>query len=191
MILTELHEGAQRMSDQPMDDRSGTDRQPQPEPRPHGYRSGANDGARSPDELNDELGDGLGDAPPVLVRAEAHLRSPLLDTPPPPLSQHDNDDRVPSIAIAVAIRPYAVLVIAIAIAVAIAVSLAANAGLGLMAGVITAAVVVMRSVGRRVAFGFGDGFIAFRQGDDWPHGVQEEYDVRYSWPSTARVSPGR
>ena len=179
------------MSDQPMDDRSGTDRQPQPEPRPHGYRSGANDRARSPDELNDELGAALSDAPPVLVRAEAHLRSPLFDAPPPPLSQHEDGDRVSSIVIPVAIRPYAVLVIAIAIAVAIAVSLAANAGLGLMAGVITAAAVVMRSVGRRVAFGFGDGFIAFRQGDDWPHGVQEEYDVRYSWPSTARVSPGR
>jgi hypothetical protein len=175
------------MSDQPMDDRSGTDRQHPPEPLQLGYRSGAVDDGRSPDELNDEHGDALGDAPPVLVRAEAHLRSPLLDAPPPPLSQHENGDRAPSIVIPVAIRPYAVLVIAIAIAV----SLVANAGLGLMAGVITAAAVVMRSVARRVAFGFGDGFIAFRKGDDWPHGVQEEYDVHYSWPSTARVSPGR
>jgi hypothetical protein len=179
------------MSDRPMDDRSGTDRQLPPEPRPHGYGSGANDGARSPDELNDELGGGPGDAPPVLVRAEAHLRSPLLDAPPQALYQHEDGDRVPSIVIPVAIRPYAVLVIAIALAVALAVSLVANAGLGLMAGVITAAAVVMRSVARRVAFGFGDGFIAFRQGDEWPHGVQEEYDVHYSLPSTARVSPGR
>jgi hypothetical protein len=179
MILTELHEGAQRMSDQPMDDQSGTDRQPPPDR----YRSGAVDGGRSPDELNDELGD----ASPVLVRAEAHLRSPLLDAPPPPLRQDDNGDRIPSIEIPEAIRPYAVDVIAIAIAV----SLAANAGLGLTAGVITAAAIAMRSVGRRVAFGFGDGFMAFRQGNDWPHGVQEEYDVHYSLPSTARVSPGR
>ena len=187
MILTGTPRGSSRTSDQPMDDRSGTDRQNSPEPQPLGYRFGVNDGARSPDELNDELGDGLGDAPPVLVRAEAHLRSPLLDAPPPPLSQHEVGDRVPSIVIPVAIRPYAVLVIAIAIAL----SLVANAGLGLMAGVITAAAVVMRSVGRRVAFGFGDGFIAFRQGNDWPHGVQEEYDVHYSLPSTARVSPSR
>jgi hypothetical protein len=175
------------MSDRPMDDRSGTDRQLPPEPRPHGYGSGANGGARSPDELNDELGGGPGDAPPVLVRAEAHLRSPLLDAPPQALSQHEDGDRVPSIVIPVAIRPYAALVIAIAIAV----SLVANAGLGLMVGLITAAAVVMRSVARRVAFGFGDGFMAFRQGDEWPHGVQEEYDVHYSLPSTARVSPGR
>jgi hypothetical protein len=171
------------MSDQPMDDQSGTDRQLPPDR----YWSGADDGGRSPDELNDGLGDALSDASPVLVRAEAHLRSPLLDAPPPPLSQHDDGDRIPSIEIPVAIRPYAVLVIAIAIAV----SLAANAGLGVTAGVITAAAVAMRSVGRRVAFGFGDGFMAFRQGNDWPHGVQEEYDVRYSLPSTARVSPGR
>jgi hypothetical protein len=166
------------MSDQPMDDQSGTDRQKPPEPQQVGYRSGTNDGGRSPDEI----GDPLDNAPPVLVRAEAHLRSPLLDAPPPPLSQHEDGDRVPSIVIPVAIRPYAVLVIAVAIAV----SLAANAGLGLAAGVITAAAVVMRSVARRVAFGFGDGFIAFRQGDEWPHGVQEEYDVQYSWPSTAK-----
>jgi hypothetical protein len=170
------------MSDQPMDDQSGTDRQKPPEPQQVGYRSGTNDGGRSPDEL----GDALDNAPPVLVRAEAHLRSPLLDAPPPPLSQQDHGDRIPSIAIPAAIGPYAVLVIAVAIAVAIAVSLAANAGLGLTAGVITAAAVVMRSVARRVAFGFGDGFIAFRQGDEWPHGVQEEYDVHYSWPSTAQ-----
>jgi hypothetical protein len=175
------------MSDRPMDDRSGTDRQRPSEPQPHGYRSGAVDGGRSPDELNDELGAVVSDAPPVLVRAEAHLRSPLLDAPPRPLSQPDNGDRIPSIAIPVAIGPYAVLVIAIAIAG----SLAANPGLGLIAGVITAAAVVMRSVGRRIAFGFGDGFMAFRQGNEWPHGVQEEYDVQYSWPSTARVSPGR
>jgi hypothetical protein len=175
------------MSDQPMDDHSGTDRQPPSEPQPHATWYGAVDGGRSPDELNDELGDALSDASPALVRAEAHLRSPLLDAPPPPLSQPDNRDRIPSIAIPAAIGPYAVLVVAVAIAV----SLAANAGLGLTAGVITAAAVVMRSVGRRVAFGFGDGFMAFRQGDDWPHGVQEEYDVHYSLPSTARVSPGR
>jgi hypothetical protein len=54
-----------------------------------------------------------------------------------------------------------------------------------------AAATGMRELARRVTFNFADGFLAFRNRDDWPHGVQEEYDVAYSWPPAAGVSPGR
>lgn len=83
--------------------------------------------------------------------------------------------------------PYVALIVAIGMAV----SVVANVQLGLASAALTAAAIVMRGVGRRVTFEFADGFLAFRGRDEWPHGVQEEYDVRYSWPSTARVSPSR
>lgn len=54
----------------------------------------------------------------------------------------------------------------------------------------TAAAIVMRELAQRVTFTFGEGFLAFRNRDDWPRGVQEEYDVRYTWPSAGSVSPG-
>jgi hypothetical protein len=54
-----------------------------------------------------------------------------------------------------------------------------------------AAATGMRALAQRAAFTFAEGFLGFRNRDEWPHGVQEEYDVAYSWPRTAGVSPGR
>ena len=37
----------------------------------------------------------------------------------------------------------------------------------------------------RVTFTFAEGFLPFRLKDGWPHGVQEDDDVRWDWSPTA------
>jgi hypothetical protein len=55
---------------------------------------------------------------------------------------------------------------------------------------LTLAAIALHELARRVTFEFAEGFLAFRNRDGWPRGVQEEYDVRYSWPPTGTASTG-
>ena len=36
---------------------------------------------------------------------------------------------------------------------------------------------------------FGDGFLPYRAQDGWPHGVQEDDDVRWRWSTVRAMSP--
>jgi hypothetical protein len=55
-------------------------------------------------------------------------------------------------------------------------------------GGLTIAAIALHELARRATFTFAEGFLAFRNRDEWPRGVQEEYDVRYSWPPTGSVA---
>lgn len=107
------------------------------------------------------------------------LRSPIMAVPPPPVHPFG----APMLDFDVDLRLLArngVVVLAVA-APFVAVG---QVGLGLAAAVCTSGVLLMRRVGRGVAFGFGDGFVSYRSAPGWPRGVQEEYDVR--WGSAGR-----
>ena len=124
---------------------------------------------------------------PVLVRPVAHLRSPLFDEPAPLRSPSGPGQRIPVPDVLRAIRPYLVPIVAIGLPF---LAIAGGDWLWVVIGV-TVAAIVMHELAQRVTFTFAEGFLAFRNRDEWPHGVQEEYDVRYSWPSARDASRGR
>jgi len=117
----------------------------------------------------------------------AHLRSPLFDEPVPLPQARSGGERIPARDLLRAIGPYLVSVVAIGLPI---LAVAGGDWLWVVGGLIVAAI-ALHELAQRVTFTFAEGFLAFRKGDDWPHGVQEEYDVHYSWPSTRNVSPGR
>jgi hypothetical protein len=123
---------------------------------------------------------------PLLVRPVAHLRSPLFDEPAPLRPPSGPGQRIPVLDVLRAIRPYLVPIVAIGLPF---LAIAGGDWLWVVIGV-TVAAIVMHELVQRVTFSFGEGFLAFRNRDEWPHGVQEEYDVRYSWPSTASIPSG-
>ena len=83
-----------------------------------------------------------------------------------------------------AIGPYLVTVVAIGVPfMAIA-----GGDWWWVVGGLTLVAIALHELARRVSFTFAEGFLAFRNGDEWPRGVQEEYDVRYSWPTSGSVS---
>jgi hypothetical protein len=53
---------------------------------------------------------------------------------------------------------------------------------------VVAVVVVLaaRWISRRVTFSFGQGFLSHPARDDWPHGVQEDDDFRWTWDRASR-----
>jgi hypothetical protein len=148
-----------------------------PEPREPGRLSSADPTA---DATRAEVGD-----TPTLLRPVVHVRSPLLEGTPPassssgtPTIQLDSIFRV--------VGPFLVPVIVVAIPFSV---IANGAWLGVAIGT-TLAVVVLRAVASRLTFTFAEGFLGFRDKDGWPTGVQEEYDVRYSWPARGALSGG-
>ena len=61
-----------------------------------------------------------------------------------------------------------------------------DVGWALIVGCLVAGALLVRRVGHRVGFGFGDGFVAFRSDLGWPRGVQEDDDVHWRWRTTSR-----
>jgi hypothetical protein len=123
---------------------------------------------------------------PVLVRPVAQLRSPLFDERAPLPPTGGPGGHIPPLDVLRAIGPYLVPVVAIGVPV---LSVAGGDWLWVVCG-LTIAAVALHELARRVTFTFAEGFLAFRSRDEWPHGVQEEYDVRYSWPSTGSAPTG-
>jgi hypothetical protein len=124
---------------------------------------------------------------PALVRPVAHLRSPLLDDPAPLPPSRGGGEKIPARLLVRAVGPYLVSVVAIGLPV---LAVAGGDWLWVIGGLSLAAI-TLHELAQRVTFTFAEGFLAFRNRDEWPHGVQEEYDVHYSWPSTGNASPGR
>jgi hypothetical protein len=56
-----------------------------------------------------------------------------------------------------------------------------NAGLGAGSGLGAWAIGQLGAICRRVPFTFGEGFVGYRPDPVWPHGVQEDDDVRWDW----------
>jgi hypothetical protein len=141
-----------------------------------------NDRSRTPGEPQSES-PFVGEEP-VLVRPVAHLRSPLFDerSPLPPTS--GPGAHVPARDVLRAIGPYLVPVVAIGVPFLF---VAGGDWLWVIGG-LTIAAITLHELARRVTFTFAEGFLAFRGRDEWPRGVQEEYDVRYSWPPTGSVA---
>lgn len=142
-----------------------------------------NDRPRTPGEPQSESP--FAGEEPVLVRPVAHLRSPLFDerAPLPPTSLGGH---IPARDVLRAIGPHLVLVVVIGVPFL----LVAGSDWLWVVGGLTLAAIALHELARRVTFTFAEGFLAFRNRDEWPHGVQEEYDVRYSWPSTGSASTG-
>jgi hypothetical protein len=121
---------------------------------------------------------------PVLVRPVAHVRSPLFDEPAPLPPPRGGVERIPALDVIRAIGPYLVPVVAIGLPI---LAVAGGDWLWVVGG-LTLAAIALHELARRVTFTFAEGFLAFRNRDEWPHGVQEEYDVHYSWPSTGSAT---
>jgi hypothetical protein len=175
-----------RMGATCMNDRTRSDGQPQPEPSRRGRWSSAGARPPLPDEFSGEQPT-LGRDQPLLSRPTPHLRSPLFDSPAPFPSSPGANERVEAVDLIRAFGPYLVAVAVIGLPF---LAVAGGDWLWVVTG-ITVAAIVMRELAQRATFTFAEGFLAFRNREEWPHGVQEEYDVHYSWPSTAGASPGR
>ena len=124
--------------------------------------------------------DGLSPQHTTRVRSRT-LRSPILAPSPRPMPVNDG----PAFELIIDRRSLA-LHLAFVIAIAVPGVVVGQVGLGIAAAVCTAAILGMRSIGRSLQFGFGDGFVGYRGGLGWPRGVQEEYDV--TWGSAGRRS---
>ena len=168
-----------------MNDRTRSDGQPQLEPSRRGRWSSASAPVSPPEEFHGEQ-PALGGDEPLLSRPTAHLRSPLFDSPAP-LPSPGAGERLKALDLIRAFAPYAVVVAVIGLPF---LAVAGGAWLWIVV-CLTVAAIVMRELAQRATFTFAEGFLAFRNRDEWPHGVQEEYDIHYSWPSTASASPGR
>jgi hypothetical protein len=143
-----------------------------------------NDRPRTPGEPQSEPS--LVGEEPVLVRPVAHVRSPLFDERAPLPPTGDAGGHIATFDVLRAVGPYLIPVIAIGVPF---LYVAGGDWLWVVGGV-TLAAIALHELAQRVSFTFAEGFLAFRNRDEWPRGVQEEYDVRYSWPPTGSASPG-
>jgi len=108
----------------------------------------------------------------------------MFDEPAPLPERSGPGERLPMLDVTRAIGPYLVTVVAIGVPfMAIA-----GGDWWWVVGGLTLVAIALHELARRVSFTFAEGFLAFRNGDEWPRGVQEEYDVRYSWPTSGSVS---
>jgi len=128
------------------------------------------------------------DVQPVRLKADVHVRWSRFEAPLQAPSQAGG----PGIAfegVLRAVRPFVLPTIVVGVPFSF---VAGGEWLG-VALAMTIASVMMRNMARGITFNFGDGFLAFRKADleQWPRGVQEEYDVRYSWPANGSLSAGR
>jgi hypothetical protein len=124
---------------------------------------------------------------PVLVRPVAHLRSPLFDEPVPLPPTSGPGGHIPAVDVLRAVGPYLIPIVVIGMPL---LAVAGGDWLWLIIGLALAAI-ALHELAQRITFTFAEGFLAFRNRDEWPHGVQEEYDVRYSWPAPGNAPPGR
>ena len=110
----------------------------------------------------------------------------MFDEPAPLPQRSGSGERVPLLDVIRAIGPYLVPVVAIGVPF---LAIAGGDWLWVVGG-LTLVAIALHELARRVSFTFAEGFLAFRSRDEWPRGVQEEYDVRYSWPPTGSASTG-
>jgi hypothetical protein len=116
---------------------------------------------------------------PVLVRPVPRLRSPVAghrSSEPTTVYLRRGRPGVELPPVATLRRPVALALLPAAPALALA-------GWQLAVAVATAALVI-RQVDKRVRrfpFEFADGFLPYRSHEGWPHGVQEDNDVRWNW----------
>jgi hypothetical protein len=77
------------------------------------------------------------------------------------------------------------LQLAIVLAIAAAASfVAADARVAIVIGSLGFAAVGIRRIDRSVPFSFGEGFVGYRADVGWPHGIQEDDDVRWNWANS-------
>lgn len=167
-----------------MNDRTRTPGEPPTEPSRHGPWPGADEQVRATEPI--EAHPALAGEQLLLVRPVAHLRSPLFDEPAPLPPRPGTGARLPALDVVRAVLPYLVPVIAIGLPF---LAIAGGDWLWVVIGFAVASI-ALHELAQRVTFTFAEGFLAFRNRDEWPHGVQEEYDVHYAWPSTGSAAPG-
>jgi hypothetical protein len=128
------------------------------------------------------------DVQPVRLKADVHVRWSRFEAPLQAPSQ-PGGPAIDMDAVIRALRPFVLPMIVVGIPSGF---VAGGEWLG-VALALTIVSVIMRNMARGITFNFGDGFLAFRKADleQWPRGVQEEYDVRYSWPANSSLSAGR
>jgi hypothetical protein len=120
-----------------------------------------------------------------LTRVEGHLRAPLLGDRPPDRdgpSSEPIDRKRPTVQ---QLRQQAIVIAAVAISIVFD-----DWGLLVIALLLAASVATLRQVDLRSVLSFGDGFLGYRSHTDWPRGVQEDDDLRWSWPTARSSDPG-
>lgn len=123
--------------------------------------------------------------PSPVERAVAHLSSPLLDrqpVPDPGLRPLREDGPPKGRLVRASVADVVPALLALPL-VLVDWRWAAVAAGTLVGGRL------VRRFARRAPFGFGDGFVAFRAELGWPRGVQEDDDLRWSWPSSDPPRP--
>jgi hypothetical protein len=123
------------------------------------------------------------DTRPVLHRPTARIRSPLME----PLSE---TSRQRTEAVAFELPPIRELIVPVAWLLVAGLPILVRVGwqAAVVAGVIALILREGRLRADRSTLSFGDGFLAYAGTNGWPHGVQEDDDVRWNW---AAVRPAR
>jgi hypothetical protein len=129
---------------------------------------------------------GQGTDAPTMVRAVVHIRSPLLDAPPPRTPRTGGGDRIPVGDVLRAVGP----VVAAFVLFGGPFLVVAGGDWLIVAAVLAVVAVLLHRLALRLTFTLAEGFLGFRQAEAWPRGVQEEYDVVYARPSRS-LSTGR
>ena len=121
--------------------------------------------------------------PVELTAIVAHLGSPLLDHR---IVRAPVDPEL-TVPVGPIVR-MAVRLAAPAVAAAIVVYVIAGLPAAILVAFVGSAARLTGRVGKRAQFTFGEGFLPFRADLGWPHGVQEDDDMRWQW--TAAPLPG-
>lgn len=80
-------------------------------------------------------------------------------------------------------------IVVVATAAVVASFLAADAHAAVLVGALGLAAGTFRRIDRHIPFSFGEGFVGYRPDPGWPHGVQEDDDVRWNWNAGRRRPP--
>jgi hypothetical protein len=137
--------------------------------------------------------------PQVMLEAvEATMSSPLLHNDPakPDPAERDQAEPDPAPVVLQATLPGTPILppttvdrrveLELELAIVASVSVAASFVAADVRGVIVVGSLGLMAVGirridRRVPFSFGEGFVGYRADLGWPHGVQEDDDIRWNW----------
>jgi hypothetical protein len=123
---------------------------------------------------------------PILYRPNGRIRSPMIERRSDASSPRRDCPSVEMPPLRAAIGP---LVWAIVPGLPVLVRVGWQAAI--VVGVVAIVVREARLRASRSTISFADGFLAYAAQNRWPHGVQEEDDVRWNWSTARPARPGQ
>jgi hypothetical protein len=123
---------------------------------------------------------------PVLYRPAGRIRSPMIEHRPDPRPPRGDRPSVEMPPIRAFIGP---LVWAAVPALPVLIRVGWQAAV--VVGVMAIAVREARVRASRSTISFADGFLGYTAHNGWPHGVQEDDDVRWNWSTARPARPGQ